>query len=134
MRQLNRLTGAALLLACACAQAEVAVIVNPKNPAAKMTAEQVAQYFIGKSTALAPADYSETTPLRSEFFAKVLQKEPSQVKAIWTKLVFTGKGTAPKEFRSVAEMKKAVAADVNAIGFIDKAAADDSVKVVLSLP
>lgn len=124
----------ALLLSATCAQAELAVIVNPKNPVAKMSAEEAAQYFIGKSKALTPCDYDDAVPTRAAFYSRVLQKEPSQVKAIWTKLLFTGKGVAPREYASAADMKKAVAANVNAIGYIDKAAADDSVKVVFTLP
>jgi len=50
------------------------------------------------------------------------------------KLVFTGKATQPKEFASNAEVKKAVAADPKAIGYIDKSAVDDTVKVILTLP
>jgi len=48
--------------------------------------------------------------------------------------VFTGKATAPKEYANSAEVKKAVAADPKAIGYIDKAAVDDTVKVILTLP
>jgi ABC-type phosphate transport system substrate-binding protein len=44
--------------------------------------------------------------------------------------VFTGKATPPKELPSSAEVVKAVSADPNAIGYIDKSAVDGSVKVV----
>ena len=133
--QLKRIIPAmAMLLATAHAWAEVAVIVNPKNPVNKMTADDASQYFLGKSTQLTPCDYPQGTALRGDFYSKGLEKEPAQVKAIWTKLLFTGKGVAPREYASVAEMKKAVSANVNAIGYIDKAAVDDSVKVVLTLP
>lgn len=125
---------AGLLGAAAPALAEIAVIVNPKNPATRMFSEQAGQFFIGKSTLFTPIEYTDGTAIRNEFYTKVLQKEPSQVKAIWTKLVFTGKGTAPQEFKSAADVKKAVAADVSAIGYIDKSAVDDSVKVILTVP
>jgi ABC-type phosphate transport system substrate-binding protein len=113
---------------------EIAVIVNPKNPATRMFSEQAAQFFIGKSSLFTPVEHNEGSALRAEFNQKVLGKEPAQVKAIWSKLVFTGKGQAPKEYASSAEVKKAVAADPNAIGYIEKSAADDSVKVILTVP
>ena len=119
--------------ASAPAFADIAVIVNPKNPATRMFSEQAAQFFIGKSSLFTPIDYNEGAAIRNEFYSKVLQKEPAQVKAIWTRLVFTGKGSAPREFNSAAEVKKAVAADVSAIGYIDKSAVDDSVKVILTV-
>jgi ABC-type phosphate transport system substrate-binding protein len=112
--------------------AEIVVIVNPKNPASRMFSEQAAQFILGKSTLFTPIEHTEG-PLRNEFSQKVLGKDSAQVKAQWSKLVFTGKGTAPKEYGSSAEVKKAVAADVQAIGYIEKSAVDDSVKVILTV-
>ncbi|SHG99013.1 hypothetical protein [Massilia sp. CF038] len=113
--------------------AEIVVIVNPKNPASRMFSEQAAQFFLGKSSLFTPIEYDDGVAIRNEFHTKVLQKDSAQVKAIWSKLVFTGKGTAPKEYKSAAEVKKAVAADPQAIGYIDKSAVDDSVKVILTV-
>jgi hypothetical protein len=119
-------------VAASATAAEIVVIVNPKNPATRMFSEQAAQFFVGKSSLFTPVEHTEG-PLRNEFSQKVLGKDTSQVKAAWSKLVFTGKGNAPKEFASSADVKKAVAADVNAIGYIEKSAVDDSVKVILTV-
>ncbi|TFW22440.1 hypothetical protein E4L96_07875 [Massilia arenosa] len=112
---------------------EIAVIVNPKNPASRMFSEQAAQFFLGKSTQFTPVERNDGAPLRAEFYQKVLNKDPATVKAAWSKLVFTGKATAPKEYASSADVKKAVASDVSAIGYIEKSAVDDSVKVILTV-
>ena len=127
------LLAAGMSMAAAPALAEVAVIVNPKNPATRMLNDQAAQFFIGKSAMFTPVEQAEGSAIRKEFYAKVLDKDAAQVKAIWSKLVFTGKGTAPKEYASAAEVKKAVAADVKAIGYIDKSQVDDTVKAVLTV-
>lgn len=116
------------------AMAEVVVVVNPKSAAGAMTNEQVAQFFLGKSTAMTPIDQPENAPVRAEFYKKVADKEPSQAKALWSKLVFTGKATLPKEVASSADVKKAVSADPKAIGYIEKSAVDGTVKVVLTTP
>jgi ABC-type phosphate transport system substrate-binding protein len=112
--------------------AEIVVIVNPKNPATRMFSEQAGQFFVGKSSLFTPVEHTDGA-LRNEFYKKVLDKDATQVKAIWSKLVFTGKGTAPKEYSSSAEVKKAVAADPQAIGYIEKSAVDDTVKVILTV-
>ena len=126
---------AAALLACALpASAEVVAVVGAKSPAASMSNEQVAQFFLGKSTSMTPIDQADGSPVRNEFYKKVADKEASQAKALWSKLVFTGKATLPKEVAGSAEVKKAVAADPKAIGYIEKSAVDASVKVVLSAP
>ena len=116
------------------ASAEVVVIVSPKNPATRMFSEQASQFFLGKSNLFTPVDLPESSAVRAEFYKKVADKDTAQVKALWSKLVFTGKATAPKEYASAAEVKKAVAADPKAIGYIEKSAVDDTVKVILTLP
>ena len=129
----------ALLALAGLAQAQVAVIVNPKNAAATMTADQVSSIFLGKSNTLpsgataAPADQPESAAIRDQFYSKVTGKQAAQVKAAWSRLVFSGKGTPPKELGSSADVKKFVASNPDAIGYIEKSAVDGSVKVVLSV-
>ncbi|HYD79563.1 MAG TPA: hypothetical protein VEC06_07125 [Paucimonas sp.] len=116
------------------AAAELAIIVNPQNPATRMLGSQAAQFFLGGSTMFAPVEQAENSPLRAEFYKKVLEKEPAQVKAIWAKLLFTGKVKAPQEGKSSAEVKKLVSQSMNAIGYIEKSEVDDTVKVVAIIP
>jgi len=131
--------GMALGFAALSAQAEFVVIVNPKNPAASMSADQVSQLFLGRSTSFpgggtaAPVDQKEGSALRDEFYTKVADKNPGQVKAFWAKQMFSGKGQPPKELGSSADVKKAVAADPNGIGYIEKGALDGTVKSVLAI-
>jgi len=125
------------LLGLSCsAQAQVAVIVNPKSSTATLSAEQVAALFLGKTGSLPggiaqPTDLPESSPLRDQFYSKAAGKSSSQVKAIWARLAFSGKATPPKELPSSAEVKKFIAANADAIGYIEKSALDDSVKSVL---
>src|SRR3954466_5033117 len=90
------IAAAALALALP-AMAEVVVVVNPKAADSSMTKDQVAQFFLGKSTSMTPVDQAESAPIRAEFYKKVTDKDASQVKSLWSKLVFTGKATMPKE-------------------------------------
>ena len=131
MKQLIKITVAAAALALSLpALAEVVVVVNPKAAEASMTKDQVAQFFLGKSSAMTPVDQPDSAPIRAEFYKKVTDKDASQVKSLWSKLVFTGKATMPKEVGDSAAVKKAVAADPKAIGYIEKSAVDGSVKVI----
>ena len=114
------------------ALAEVVVVVNPKAAESTLSKEQVAQCFLGKSTSMTPIDQPDNAPVRAEFYKKVADKDAAQAKALWSKLVFTGKATMPKEVADNAAVKAAVAANPKAIGYIDKSAVDASVKVVLT--
>ena len=134
-----RLAVAAGLCAAAVgAFAQVAVVVNPKSPLATMTADQVSGIFLGKSNTLPsggtamPTDLPDSAAARELFYTKVTGKSTAQVKAAWSRLVFSGKATPPKELASSAEVKKFVAANPDAIGYIEKSAVDSSVKVVFS--
>jgi len=125
---------AGLLLAAAQA-AEVAVVVNPKAGVDSLSPEQIANLFLGKATSFpngavaAPVDQNEG-PVRDDFDNKVLKKDAAGVKAHWAKMQFTGKGNPPKEIGNSADVKKHVAGNPNAIGYIEKSAVDGSVKVV----
>lgn len=110
---------------------DIVVIGNPA--AGPMTKEQVADVFLGKSQAFTPVDQVESAPIRAEFYKQATGRDLAQVKSTWSRLVFSGKGQAPKELADNAAVKKAVAADPKAVGYIDKSAVDGSVKVVSTL-
>jgi ABC-type phosphate transport system substrate-binding protein len=118
--------------------AQVAVVVNPKSPLATMTADQVSGIFLGKSNTLPsggtamPTDLPDSAPAHELFYTKVTGKSSAQVKAAWSRLVFSGKATPPKELATSADVKRFVASNPDAIGYIEKSAVDSSVKVVFS--
>jgi ABC-type phosphate transport system substrate-binding protein len=137
-RRFRALIAAAALAACpACA--EFVVVVNPKNPATALTARQVAQIYLGRVGSFpsggqaTPLDLPEGTALREEFYAKVAEKNAGQMRAYWSKQLFSGNGTPPREVASVAEAKRVIATDPTAIGYIDRAALDASVKEILTV-
>lgn len=118
------------------AYADVVVVVSAKNPLSSLTSDQAARIFLGKtdtfpdgSPAL-PVDLPDGSSVRDEFYAKVVHKTPSQLTAYWSKVVFTGEGRPPKLLESSAAVRKAVAKNLEAIGYLDKSAVDSSVKVI----
>lgn len=121
------------------AQAQIAVVVGAKSSVTGINKEQTAALFLGKSSQLPGAgtpvlvDQSETSELRKNFYSKVTDKTPAQVKAIWARLVFSGKSSPPKEAPSSADVKKLLASNPDALGYIEKSAVDSSVKVLLEI-
>jgi ABC-type phosphate transport system substrate-binding protein len=98
-----------------------------------MSKDEVSQFFLGKNQSMKPVDRSSSDPIKAQFYQKLSGQDLSQVKATWSRLVFTGKASAPKELPDAAAVKKAVAADPKAIGYIDKSEVDATVKVLLTL-
>lgn len=119
--------------------ADVAVIVHPSNKNALAVGDLESIFMMKKTTF---SDGSKATPfylagdesVKNMFNEKALGKSSSQLKAYWSKLVFTGKGTPPPELPSSAEAVAKVAADPTAVAYVDKSAVTSEVKVVLSLP
>ena len=131
----NLICSSILLAFSTLASAEVAVIVNPANGDA-MTKEDIAKLYLAKTktfpsgkTAI-PVDRTEGSAIRVEFVSKVIDKDENQLKAYWSRLIFTGKGVPPKALDTDAEVKDLVARNKDAIGFIDAGAVDGTVKVV----
>lgn len=120
-----------LLLAASLAHADIVVVMAPG--AAALTKDQVVSAYLGRSPELKPLDLADGTPTRDTFYKKATDRDAAQVKAVWSRIVFTGKGQPPKELPDAAAVKKAVAADPKAVGYIDKSAVDASVKVVYAI-
>ncbi len=123
---------AALTVASLADAADVVVVMGPT--AAAVSKDQVANVYLGRSTDFTPLDLPESSAVRDAFYKKAADRDAAQVKAVWTRITFTGQGKPPKEMPDAAAVKKAVAADPKAIGYIDKSEADASVKIVLTLP
>lgn len=121
------------------ASAQVAVVAGAKSGASPLNAEQVSNLYLGKSDKVAGIgslvllEQADGSPVREQFYAKAIGKTPAQVKAAWTRLVFSGKAQMPKEAGSSADVKKAVAANPDAVGYIEKSAVDGTVKVLFTI-
>jgi hypothetical protein len=115
--------------------ADIAVIVHPSNSNA-IDSATISRIFLGKEKSFAdgaqavPINQTESSAITEEFNTDVLNKSSSQLKAYWSKLVFTGKGSPPKDVTDDAEAIKLIAANPNMIAYIDASKVDGSVKVV----
>ena len=132
-QSLRILLAAASIGAAALAQAEVAVIVNAGASVAPSQVD-VANIFLGKNKSLQGVDQKDWNPTKEKFYAAVTSKNEAQLKSYWSGLVFTGKGQPLPSVAGDAEVVAKVAAEADAIGYVDKAAVTDQVKVLFTLP
>jgi ABC-type phosphate transport system substrate-binding protein len=142
MAHLNRIRwivfGLALSLAMTRAgKADVVVVVSSKCAVSTLSKDQVTDIFLGKTTRFpdgapaVPIDQVEGSPARNEFYETFASKSPAQIKAYWTKIIFTGRGQPPKSISNSVEVRKLIAANPQAISYIERSAVDDSVKVLV---
>ena len=128
--------GLALSLGNVAVKADVVAVVSAKNPITAMDKNQVADIFLGKTSRFpngaqaVPIDQAEGSAVRDEFYSKVLERTAAQMKAYWSKILFTGRGQPPPSVSSDIEMKQRVSENAAALGYIDRSLVDDSVRIV----
>ena len=136
----SRIESAALALALTLAvdtvMADAVAVVSSTSAITALSKAQVADIFLGKvnrfpNGALAvPIDQAEGSPAREEFYVLYAGKSSAQVMSYWAKIIFTGRGQPPKAAASSIEVRKLLAANPQAIGYIERSAVDGSVKIL----
>lgn len=118
------------------AKAEVVLVTSAKSPVISLTPNQIVDIFLGKADELpggapiAPVDQAEGSEEKEEFYKRYVNRTLPQVRAHWSKLIFTGKGEPPKEIRDSEQLKKYLAAHPNSIGYLERDKVDPSLKIV----
>ncbi|MBC8008396.1 MAG: phosphate ABC transporter substrate-binding protein [Prolixibacteraceae bacterium] len=127
---------AALAFATVTAYAEeVVVIVNKDNPNV-VDRQYIARLYTGAvkgwpdGSPAFPVDQIEGSETRAMFYAKVVGKSQATVRALWQQIIFSGNGLPPRIVSPDAAMKRLVATNRNAIGYILSSQVDASVKVI----
>lgn len=116
------------------ARSEIAIITHPSSTAT-FSANDVKNIYLGKrkvlsdGSAVVPLSLESGADASSQFCSLVLGRSEAQYQALWSKLVFTGKGTPPKEV-STAEMIELVSRNPDMLGFVATSDLKDTVKVV----
>jgi len=128
--------GAILSVAAGWAAADVVAVISAKNPVTALSRNQVVDIFLGKSSRFpdgsqaVPIDQAEGSAARDELYTNFAGKSPAQVKAYWSKIIFTGRGQPPRQVPNGVEMLKVIADSPGTIGYIEQSLVDSSVKVL----
>ncbi|MCO4783345.1 MAG: hypothetical protein KC646_13550 [Candidatus Cloacimonetes bacterium] len=112
-----------------------AVIIVHKNfPADSISASDLKKIYANKMGQWAHGGTIIRTLLKKgkahKDFCKRVKKSNSKLKRFWKKQVFTGKGSAPKTFKSDANMIAFIASNEKALGYVDEATDVSGVKVL----
>ncbi|WP_198674827.1 phosphate ABC transporter substrate-binding protein [Rhodoferax ferrireducens] len=130
------LIGLTLGLCASATAADVVAVVSANGPVATLSKNQVVDIFLGKASRFpdgrlaVPIDQAEGSAARDEFYTTFAGKSPAQLKAHWSKIIFTGRGQPPIAVPNSIDVKKHVAETPNTIGYIERNLVDGSVKVL----
>jgi ABC-type phosphate transport system substrate-binding protein len=127
-----------LSLAIGVVRADVVAVVSSNSSVTTLSKSQIMDIFLGKRTrfpdgsSAIPIDQAEGSAARDEFYTRFADMSSAQVKAFWSKIIFTGRGQPPMAVATSLEAKKRLLANPNAISYIDRSLVDSSVRVVLA--
>jgi len=115
----------------------VAVIVHPERRA-QLSLEEVAQIYLRRKrfwddgSAIVPLNLPSEAPLRVRFSQAVLNQTEPRLADYWNRQYFYGV-LPPATLASTEAVRRYVASDPNAIGYVPASEVDGSVRAVLHL-
>lgn len=128
--------GFATLWPMASAWAELVVVAHPKSGIERMNREEVVYVFMGRWRHLPsglpaqPVDAPIDSPEHALFYRQLVNKEPPEIKAYWSRLIFSGGVRPPVQPESADEQMRILSATPGAIGYIDRSKVDARVRIV----
>ncbi|MDY0012455.1 MAG: hypothetical protein RBS40_06145 [Rhodocyclaceae bacterium] len=127
-----------LTLLAPSAWADLVLVVGRDSPIASLSREQAERFYLGRGTAFpdgTPVGLLDLPPgnLRDQFYLRLTGKNPIQIRAYWSRQVFTGRARPPREVGSPAELRALLVQNPNLLGYLADGDADATVKVLLRL-
>lgn len=119
---------------------DLVVVANLKSGIDRMSREEVTFVFMGRWRQLPsglramPVDLPEESPERAEFYRQLVNKSPSEIKAYWSRLVFSGSARPPVSPETHDEQMRILVSTLGAIGYLERSRVDDRVRIVYEFP
>lgn len=118
---------------------ELVVIVNPQSGVEQLSKAEVINIFMGRqkklpsgATALA-IDLTSSNAEKQHFYLRLVNKELSEINSYWARLIFSGQGSPPRQTETTEEVLDIIENNKGAIGYIERAKANQRVKIVYAL-
>lgn len=109
----------------------IAIVVSERSAIRSLSQEDIAAAFLGMSVQnLAPID-SDDVSLREAFYQQLLGRSRNQMRAYWSRMVFTGQGRPPPVLNS-DELGRV--SNVNWLGYVRSDQKPAKTRVLLVLP
>lgn len=115
---------------------DIVVVVSRLNTVQSLTRSQVEDIFLGRTQQFpdgqraVPIDQAERSDTRERFNLEILDRTSAQVRAHWSRILFTGRGRPPRSVVSSKEVLRVLATEAQGISYMERRFVDDSVVVV----
>jgi hypothetical protein len=127
------------LLPMAFSRADLVLVVNPRSGVETMSRSEAINIFMGRFRQLPsgilaePIDQPDGSPEKRMFYRLLVNKDLSDIRAYWTRLVFSGKTRPPRQSDSSAEIGNWLADHVGAVAYMERGQVDHRARIVLEL-
>ncbi|ENO90738.1 hypothetical protein [Thauera linaloolentis] len=120
-------------------RAELLIATARDGAVEALSRDEAEQLYLGRRATLAAR-----TPLllldlppgesRDQFYRLLTGKNPSQIRAYWSRMVFTGRALPPKEAADASDARRLLLENPGAIGYLPSHYANDpSLRILLHL-
>lgn len=121
------------------AHAELVIVTGNQSPVAALSDNEVRQLFSGQLRSvggqrLQPLDLPANSSHRNDFYRKLMGRSPDQMRAYWTRLIFTGQGQPPREVSSTQELIMLINSSAEFIGYLPAEEVNADLRVLYRLP
>jgi len=133
-----RCAALAVLLAPA-ARAEVILVTSADSNVVALSREEAEQLYLGRRSSLAdggPVLLLDLPPgpVRDQFYRLLTGKNPSQIRAYWSRMVFTGRALPPRESASLDDARRLLLENPGTVGYLPATfSTDPSLRILLHL-
>ncbi|NMG56145.1 hypothetical protein GPA23_16115 [Aromatoleum aromaticum] len=121
------------------AAAQILIVTSARGAITELSRQQAEQLYLGRTrslpdgTPVALADLPAGS-VRDHFYEQLTGKNPSQIRAYWSRMVFTGRALPPQQVENARELGALLMTHPNLIGYLPAANPDPRMRVLLELP
>ena len=138
-RQWIVLVSILLTLAAPAARAEIVLVTAIDSTISELSRDEAEQLYMGRRAALSARGALllldlPTGPVRDQFYRLLTGKNPSQIRAYWSRMVFTGRALPPTESADASDAHRILLENPNAVAYLPASYANDpKLRVLLRL-
>jgi len=128
-----------LALCVRLAWADIALVTGRQSSIQELGREEAAQLYLGHRNTLANGQAAALIdlppgPVRDAFYLNLTGKNPAQIRAYWSRQVFTGRALPPRQASGVEEVLRWLAEGRASLAYLPADILDQRVRVLLMLP
>ncbi|MCB8747315.1 hypothetical protein LHU53_10390 [Rhodoferax sp. U2-2l] len=122
------------------ARAEPVVVVSAASSLRQLSQDEVVNIFLGRyrrlpngDTAL-PIDQPESSPVRADFYRRLVNKDLNEINAYWSRLIFSGRTSPPLQASSSADVIVWLLGQPGGVAYVDRTQVDKRLRIVMEFP